>query len=216
MEDAQRTRSPGRPPSQQLDRAIHEATIEALSEVGFEALSVADVARRAGTTTPAIYRRFANKRALVLQTLDHEFASVPVGVPDQGSLRADLLAWTRHIVNGLTPARTRLIAGLVFTARTDPSPRERLTATVQKLGASSWLHITQRALTRGELSGAPSQAMLGSVPTALVLHAVLLEDRPVDDTMVEELVDTIMLPALIAAYPASRGDSPVRSRAGGR
>ncbi len=44
-----------------IDRAVRRATVELLGEVGYTELTMAAVASRAGSTTPALYRRFSSK-----------------------------------------------------------------------------------------------------------------------------------------------------------
>lgn len=59
----------GRPRSQKSHRAILDATLELLAEQGFDGLSIEGVADRAGVGKTTIYRRWANKEALVSAAL---------------------------------------------------------------------------------------------------------------------------------------------------
>ncbi len=59
----------GRPRSEKLRRTILDATLELLAEQGFDGLSIEGVADRAGVGKTTIYRRWANKEALVSATL---------------------------------------------------------------------------------------------------------------------------------------------------
>ncbi len=59
----------GRPRSKKSDRAILDATLELLAEQGFDGLSIEGVADRAGVGKTTIYRRWANKEALVSAAL---------------------------------------------------------------------------------------------------------------------------------------------------
>ena len=47
----------GRPRDPDVDEAIIAATLEIISEGGYEGLRVADVAKRAGVSKPTMYRR---------------------------------------------------------------------------------------------------------------------------------------------------------------
>ena len=73
--DRQATR--GRPRSAAIDEAVLAAVRRQLSEGGYAALSFAAVAEEAGTTRPAIYRRWATKAALA----ESAMASYPTGEP---------------------------------------------------------------------------------------------------------------------------------------
>jgi Bacterial regulatory proteins, tetR family len=69
---------PGRPRSEQAERAIIEATLDLLAEVGIAALSVEQVAARAGVGKATIYRRWPNKEALIIDAA----ASLKSPLPD--------------------------------------------------------------------------------------------------------------------------------------
>jgi AcrR family transcriptional regulator len=62
---APRRTSPGRPRDERIDVAMLQATLELLEEVGYAELTMSAVAGRAGSTTPALYRRFPSKAELV-------------------------------------------------------------------------------------------------------------------------------------------------------
>ncbi|XHR99179.1 TetR family transcriptional regulator [Sphingomonas sp. DBB INV C78] len=61
----------GRPMSSDLDEAILEAACAVLARQGYRGFSFDAVARTAGTTRPAIYRRWSNREELLLAALDH-------------------------------------------------------------------------------------------------------------------------------------------------
>lgn len=198
-EFADKARMPGRPQSTALDRAILDAALEALSEAGFEALSIADVARRAQTTPPAIYRRFTDKTKLVLAALEQDLLTVPDTDTDRGSLRADLQWWIRSIFEALSPRRTRVLTSLIFQARMDPEPLALFFETIYRLGSRHWSTIIRRAAQRGELSQSEIPEVLGKVPGALAVHFALFQVSAQDNGVIAELVDAVMLPALLAA-----------------
>jgi AcrR family transcriptional regulator len=86
---------PGRPRSEQAERAIVEATLDLLAEVGIGALSIEQVAARAGVGKATIYRRWPNKEALIIDAL----ASLKEPEPVLGgvSVRDDLVALARAL-----------------------------------------------------------------------------------------------------------------------
>ena len=212
---------PGRPQNEALDRAILKAALEAMSDVGFEAVSITDVARRASTTPPAIYRRYPDKATLLLAALECDLATIANEDADHGSLRADLHGWVRAIFDALSPTRTRILASLNFEARSNPAPFELLSGTIHRLGSSHWQTIVQRAVQRGELGSASIPEVISKVPGALAVHMALMQDPPLDDTSIAELIEVVMLPTLFAAaaptaserYDAGRSrNTPLQQR----
>src|SRR5258708_1374758 len=114
----------GRPMSEEVHGAIHRATLELLAEVGYEGLSIAQVARLAGTATTSVYRRCPGKQELVISPLRNGMGGIPRALPDRGSLRAALVEHVTSIVDLLTPERARIMAGLLLPMRSDPALAE--------------------------------------------------------------------------------------------
>ncbi len=77
-----RTRAPGRPRDGRVDQAIVETTLALLAEVGPTALSVEEVASRAGVSKATIYRRFPTKDDLVVAALASLNESLMAGAVD--------------------------------------------------------------------------------------------------------------------------------------
>jgi AcrR family transcriptional regulator len=102
----------GRPRDARIDSAVLGSTVDLLGETGYAGLSVDAIARRAGTSKPAIYRRWPSKAHLV-----HE-AVFPLSdateLPDTGSLASDVREMMRRTVTVLTtPAARAALPGLV-------------------------------------------------------------------------------------------------------
>jgi AcrR family transcriptional regulator len=55
----------GRPRNPLIDSAVREATRQLLVDVGYEGLTMATIAERAGSSRPALYRRWPSKAELV-------------------------------------------------------------------------------------------------------------------------------------------------------
>src|SRR4051794_36988467 len=107
MSDAPTTAARGRPRSSAADAAIVRATLELLVEEGFRALSVEQVARRAGVGKATIYRRHRDKHELVAAAVRHLHADLRVP-EDTGTLRGDFAAVAAQAVTagGRTGALT--------------------------------------------------------------------------------------------------------------
>src|SRR5437016_1652815 len=93
--DATRTR--GRPRSTEADHAIFEATRRVLDRAGYDGLTMDGVAMQAGVAKTTIYRRYAHKALLVLDSMDQTARDAPAALPDTGSFRDDLVA-VAHLV----------------------------------------------------------------------------------------------------------------------
>ncbi|WP_245721448.1 TetR/AcrR family transcriptional regulator [Nocardia crassostreae] len=116
---------PGRPRDPQLDAQLLAATQELLVSEGYQATTIAAVARRAGVVTTSIYRRWPSKRALVEDAI---FALDGGVFPEPtGDLRADLLAWIRLFLESAShPAARSALPGLMSEYHDDRDSYRRL------------------------------------------------------------------------------------------
>src|SRR4051794_19342035 len=78
----------GRPRDASLDAAIAAATESVLLAEGYAAVSIDRVAKIAGTTRSAVYRRVKSRGELVIGLLIHRFGTAPAS--DTGDLRRDI------------------------------------------------------------------------------------------------------------------------------
>ena len=77
-----------------------------MGEVGYDRMTVEALAARAGVSKPTIYRRWpGGKKDIVLDAIRTKHADADA-LPDQGSLRGDLLALLRRRWSS-TSTRTR-------------------------------------------------------------------------------------------------------------
>ncbi|MCA1219017.1 TetR/AcrR family transcriptional regulator [Streptomyces sp. 8L] len=56
-----------------METAILRATVARLAADGYSRMTIGDIAADAGVTRPTVYRRWANKRQLVMEALDFSF-----------------------------------------------------------------------------------------------------------------------------------------------
>lgn len=139
----------GRPRDERIDDAVLRATVELLESVGYLRLSIAAIAERAGTTKPAIYRRWPTKAHLAH---DAVFPAVDLeAVAASGDLGADLKAVVAAGVELLgRPAARAALPGLLAETAADP----RLQAEVLGRAAGGTWAWLERLLDAGIASGA--------------------------------------------------------------
>jgi AcrR family transcriptional regulator len=81
-------RAPGRPRDERASRAIIEAAIRQLDDVGYAAISMESVASEAGVARATIYRRYRDKADLITSAIAEHAAEVPTR--PSGDPKADL------------------------------------------------------------------------------------------------------------------------------
>jgi AcrR family transcriptional regulator len=133
-----------------IDAAVLAAARRQLSEGGYAALSFAAVADEAGTSRPAIYRRFATKAALA----ESAMASFPADEPPARAARPfdDLVAELEDFRRGVSrPGRLSLV-GTMLQATTDADAAERYRAQVIAPRRERLRAILERAAEQGQIA----------------------------------------------------------------
>jgi len=189
--------------------ALLDAAFELLGEVGYDRLTIDAVAARAGASKTTIYRRWPDKRELVIAVLERQEASHP-GIPaDRGSLRADLLALLGTLAEIAAAESSSIFTSLLYASQHDEVLGQVMRDRLLERRRRECAELLARAAQRGELvegRDAPDgdllfEALLGQVITRYVVRGL-----PLDREYMRRVVDTILLPALTgsADEPAVR------------
>lgn len=184
-----------------LERAIYDATLAELHEVGYLNLSMERVAQRARTGNASLYRRWPSRAELVIDVVS---STVPehAEVPDTGSVRGDLLALLQ-----LACARQAGPAGEVMRGVIAESlGNDRVHAARARLAdqrIAQVLTILRRGADRGEVRPGAVVPVVAAVAPMLVMGLFLLRGEPITDQALTEIVDQVMLP-LVQAPPQAR------------
>jgi AcrR family transcriptional regulator len=180
----------------ELESALLEAAWEELVEVGFATLTMESVAGRAHTGIAVLYRRWANKAELVLAAIEHYHAVRPIGIPDTGALRGDLLA----LLTAFSEARASFVAvaaaasfsGLIAdTGLTPAQAREKFLGDPPPLSDQI---VYRRARDRGEIDLERVPPAVLALPFDLVRHDLLLNLKPVGAARIASIIDELFLP----------------------
>jgi AcrR family transcriptional regulator len=168
------------------------ATVDLLAERGLAAMSIEEVAARAGVGKTTIYRRWPSKGLLALDAFVASFrAEQPL--PDTGTLRGDLLdalhAWVRAVT--LTPMG-RLLADLVAEAQHDPELRAAWRDRVLEPLRFQHRIMLDRAIARGEIPATVDREVVLDLFFGAAQHRLLLGHLPLDEDFIREVVEVIL------------------------
>ncbi|OIN81065.1 TetR/AcrR family transcriptional regulator [Mycobacterium malmoense] len=176
-----------------LERALYEATLAELAEVGYGGLTMEGIAARAHTGKAALYRRWASKHDLVHAAL--VFALPPVPEARAGwSARENLLAmFTAHrdILAGKTA-----FPGLDVIHQLLHEPEMRAIFADAVVGPRLKLveSILQAAVDDGDLDRAMLTPLTARVGPALINQHFLLNGSPPNRRELALIVDTVIPP----------------------
>jgi AcrR family transcriptional regulator len=196
MESKLRQRTVGRL-DRSRDPAILNAALAALTENGYDATNMDDIAARAGVGKAAIYRRWASKAALITDVLVYWRPDLRTDdAPDTGSLASDIEALIERAVaydNGLIT--NDLVLRVALEAIHDPQLATALDDLMLLRGGRQISTILARAAARGEIAANRDWSLVADVLTAMSLLRVL-NGRTVDANFLRQVTDALVLPAL--------------------
>jgi AcrR family transcriptional regulator len=193
----------GRPLDPTRDAAILQAALDGLAELGYDRLSMDEIAARAHAGKGALYRRWPSKAALVIDAiLVWREAQAPLGAPDTGSLRGDFEAMIEAVPEFDEAAKQQIAVfhGLATAANRDPELKAAISTQVLKRPRRVLGEVLQRAVARGEIPADRDLALIPDIIIGLNLVRVMTGGFP-DRSYVERVLHTIIYP-LVTAQPS--------------
>jgi AcrR family transcriptional regulator len=182
----------GRPRDARADRAMLDATLELIAEVGAHEFRTEDVAARAGVGKGAIYRRYRSKDELVTAAVG-ALVSEEIAIPDTGSTHGDLLVLMREAVDLYCGSLAgRLIPSLVGEMAQRPdlarAVRERFLAGRREALAA----VLRRGVERGDLRPDLDVELALDVLGGPLFYRLLITGGPLDEQLAEGVADLIL------------------------
>ncbi|WP_405164269.1 TetR/AcrR family transcriptional regulator [Nocardia sp. NBC_01499] len=181
---------------EELERAILEATLDELAEVGYSGLTMERVALRAHTSKTVLYRRWAGRAELVVDASKMGGVS-HVDIPDTGSLRTDVITMMRRMSAKMATPFGGIMRGLLAEMTRDPELGRLIRERVHRVGSSPIHTILERAAERGEVDRAILHSRRATVAPDLLRNQFLLFGAPVDDAVIIDIVDEVYLPLVL-------------------
>ncbi|MDH6112846.1 AcrR family transcriptional regulator [Kitasatospora sp. MAP12-15] len=193
-------RAKGRPRSAAADRAILDATREALAEVGWGGLSMGQVALRAGVAKTTLYRRWPSKNELVMDAVATQLEELEV--TDLGSLRADIEDVVAQFAALLSRPETQAALLALFAEATrDPQLRKRIRETIVDPQKRLVRRGRANAQARGELDPDLDEAaaaeeidIIFDTIAGTVEHRMLVSGEPVTPVWIRRFTTLLLSP----------------------
>ena len=186
-----RKRPGGRQRNLDHDTAILGATLKILADVGYDALTIEAVARRAGVGRPTVYRRWSTKASLALAAVARSSGTPPT--PDSGNLRDDLLALQRHQMTLMNSTLFRTVApALAAHFSTDAQLAESYVRDFVDLRRSAVSVVLQRAIARGELHPHADVDLIYDALTGPLFYRAIARGERLNRKFIDAIVDIIV------------------------
>ena len=160
--------------------AILDAALELIGEVGYERVTMDNIAARAHASKMTMYRRWPTKSELVADALRRHAQGETLAVPDTGTLRGDLLATVGEITDTLVGGRAPSLIGLIEA--------------IHHVGRE----ICSRATSRGEAVRAERAEIVLDLAFEHLFTTTLFGGAEPSAANQRLLVDNVLLPLLDA------------------
>lgn len=169
-----RERAPrgGRPIDPALEGALLDAALAEIVEIGYARFTTAGVAKRAGSSTASLYRRWPSKQALIAAAAERLAARATAPV-DTGTFEGDLEAVLRAKTDLMHGAPGIALASLTGQAAHDPEVARILGEAVYGPIRRHVAAIVERAAARGEIAGTACADDLASLVIGAALAPTL-------------------------------------------
>jgi AcrR family transcriptional regulator len=188
IEQQVRRRTGGR--SARVRGAVLQAALEAMAEHGLDGVTISEIARRAGVHATSIQRRWGSRENVALDAM-LTYSQEKLPIPDTGSLRSDLIAFARSIAAYLDTPLGEALARTMAATDDDPALMANRARFWQARYETARV-IVDRALDRREVPAGTDPELALELLVAPLHFRKLLIRQPIDDSLVEHMVDTLM------------------------
>lgn len=180
-----------------LERAILDAALEQLGEVGWKGLTMEGVAAGAQTGKAAVYRRWPSKEDLVADALQSGLPRVEAA-PDLGSVREDLLTLCLQVRQIMFSAPGAALRAVIHEC--DQMQAERfqdvIVGGVVEPTVRLLREVVVRGIERGEVRPDAANGYVFDAIPAMMMYRSKVCASEWSDQELEEMIDQLMLPLL--------------------
>lgn len=176
------------------EEAVFAATLDALADGGYGALTIEGVAARSGVAKTTIYRWWPSKAALVIDAIAPVFESVnPVAGAAGDDLRADLLAAVRRVIDGFQARLEGVVmAGLVADLARDPEMAEAYRERIVRPRRAAVTALLEEWQDRGRIRADADLEVVQDLYVGPIYYRSLVTGATVDDAFADALVDALL------------------------
>jgi AcrR family transcriptional regulator len=176
-----------------LERALYEATLAELAEVGYGGLTMEGIAARAHTGKAALYRRWCSKHDLVHAALVYALPPLPELRTGRSARENLLTMFTSHrdMLAGKTAFPSLYVIQQLLH---EPEMRTIFADAVVAPRLAIVESIVRAAVDGGDLDPATVTPLTARIGPALINHHFLLTGEPPNRRELALVVDTVIPP----------------------
>jgi AcrR family transcriptional regulator len=182
---------------------ILDAAVRVLAKVGYDRLTMDQVAAEARASKASLYRHWSTKAELVVDAISRA-KGLPDEPPNTGSLRDDLkAAWCNH--HSKSPGLPLSVMSSLMTAM--HADDELATVFRQRFlepKRASFRKVGERARQRGEIAEGVDIDLVLSLMPAMCSHFGVVLGQQLDEAFIDRLIDEVVIPVAQRAPSTER------------
>ncbi|MBZ6472135.1 TetR/AcrR family transcriptional regulator [Streptomyces griseocarneus] len=180
--------------SERSRRAIFDAALELVGEVGYDKLTIEGIASRAGVGKQTIYRWWPSKAAVLLDAFTADAGDEPGWeLPDTGDLAADLKFVLRATVDEFNdPKFEAPYRALAVAGANDPELSEQFVNRLQDTGVQAYVERLRRAQEAGAIAEHVDLRIAAEMILSPFSQRWLMRTAPLTYDFVDTLVDLVL------------------------
>lgn len=177
-------------------RAVLDAALMGLSEVGYERLSIPQVAQLADVNKTSIYRRWPSKADLVRDALAIAMNHTE-NAPNTGALRTDLIELAKSTASLMQSPIGSALVRIMLAEGGNPEVTALARAAYGEAGKQAPWKVIQHAMERGELSQQADASLMLFTMAGAVMHRVFVERTAAHEAFLTQVVDMVLFGAVV-------------------
>lgn len=196
----------GRPRSDATRQSILSAAYDELRTVGFRAIAMERIAKRAGSSKTTLYRWWPSKAAILLEAVNDRSDRYP-GFDDTGDVYVDLLEEIRGVIKFYLSDSGAAMLDLVAESRFDPdlasAIRDDFIACRRAATRVTW----KRGVSRGQIRADVDVEVVMDALWGSLYYKLLVSHNPPDMGFADQLMNTFW-PAISTGGAVTKGPGP--------
>jgi AcrR family transcriptional regulator len=172
--------------------AIHNAVLAELSEGSMATLTMERIAERAQTGKAALYRRWASREELIIDTINFVLVPIPLA-PDGRNIRDQFVYLLGDMAATLAGPEGALARHVLSTLHTNERMRTALMERLVQPRQTIMLEALAAAAERGEVRPEAVTAIVAQVGPSLLLYRFFVFGA-ISFSDAVEVVDQVLLP----------------------
>ncbi|MFC4242660.1 TetR/AcrR family transcriptional regulator [Gryllotalpicola reticulitermitis] len=183
-------RRAGRPRDPGIDAAVLRATVKELESTGYQHLSLAVVAEQAGTTKPALYRRWPSKQQLVLDALSANLGELVTPLTE--CTLCDFVDGILIFLDAFHRMPPNVLAPLLADCDGDPELRAAFMRTLFDPPRAAVDRVITHALAQGDLRPDVDRSLVLDFLASFVYYRVLFQHESATMDEIESAVSVLL------------------------